>query len=94
MGEYDMPAIVSHVANAKKDKVMYIGHSEGTTVLYVMAITRPDISNLITRAIHLAPVGYLNHPKAPFTYLNPLASLLEVSSWTIYINIFFFLHFW
>ncbi|XP_050674374.1 lipase 1-like [Leptidea sinapis] len=65
-GYYDLPAIIDHVLNASnKEKVYFIGHSQGTTDFFIMTSIRPEYNNKIHLSIQLAPVAYLKHLKIP-----------------------------
>lgn len=75
---YDLPAFVSYIFNLKKSKILYVGHSMGTTTSYVMAIKRPDIAEMITGIISLAPVAYLKYMRNPLKYLFPFCNIIEV----------------
>jgi Predicted hydrolases or acyltransferases (alpha/beta hydrolase superfamily) len=62
MGYYDMPATIDYILNITKEaKVYYIGHSMGTTMLFVMASLRPEYNDKIRLGMALAPIAYLRN---------------------------------
>ncbi|PNF31184.1 Lipase 3 [Cryptotermes secundus] len=65
MGYYDIPATVDHIMATTGEKVYYIGHSMGTTMLFVMTSNRPEYNQKIRLAISLAPVAFLWKPSHP-----------------------------
>ena len=82
MGIYDLPAALNFVSKAKNNsKVIYIGHSMGTTMSYVFASERPELAEKLVSAIFsLAPIAYLNHAKTPAVYLAPYYKILAVNT--------------
>jgi pimeloyl-ACP methyl ester carboxylesterase len=66
MGVYDLPAVVDYVLNATgEQKLHYIGHSMGTTMLYVLLSERPQYNSKIWAMFSLAPVAFLSHMTNP-----------------------------
>lgn len=65
MGLYDAPAFYKTVlAESKKDKLIYFGHSEGTSQMFVAGLddtTRDYITAHTEKFIALAPVIFLDH---------------------------------
>ena len=63
MGEYDVPANLAYVtAYTGKDKVTYVGHSQGTSQMFAALSdqkTNAYVSSKINGFIALAPVAYL-----------------------------------
>lgn len=78
MGLYDLPAVVEFITNYKNDSLVYVGHSMGTTMFYVMASRRPDIAERVRVMIGLAPVAYISHLKSPIRIIAPFADNIEV----------------
>lgn len=83
IGVYDLPAAVDYtLETAKKTKLHYIGHSQGTTAFFVMASELPEYNKKIILASALAPVTFLQNIKSPlhrtFSFLyRPLKWALE-----------------
>jgi lysosomal acid lipase/cholesteryl ester hydrolase len=66
MGTRDMPATIDYILNnTSRDKIHYIGFSQGTTIFFVMCSMRPEYNNKIEQAVLLAPVAWINHIKHP-----------------------------
>lgn len=79
MGLYDLPAQIKYITDMKNDDLVYVGHSMGTTVFYVMAIERPDIASKVKAMFGLAPVAFLNHINSFVKAVTPFAFVLNVS---------------
>lgn len=64
IGIYDVPATIDYILNrTEKSKLHYIGHSQGTTVFFVMCSERPEYNEKILLANMFAPAVYLS-PKS------------------------------
>lgn len=80
MAIYDLPAAIDHIlSTSKAEKLVYIGHSMGTTTFFVFAATRPEYSSKILFQISLAPVGGISHLASPIRLLVPHAKTVAVS---------------
>lgn len=79
MGYFDLPAEIDFILN-KTDhtQMIYIGHSMGTTMFYVLTSQRPEYNEKLLGAISLAPVAYLSRTRSPIRYLAPFALNIEV----------------
>lgn len=63
---YDLPAMIDYILQAtKQQSLYYVGHSQGTTVGYVMCSMRPEYNNKIKMMFSLAPVAWMGHIKSP-----------------------------
>lgn len=63
---YDLPAIIDYTLNVtSKEKLHYIGHSQGTTVFFVMCSERPEYNEKILLAQGLAPIAFMEHMNSP-----------------------------
>ncbi|KAL5276110.1 LIPA.2 family protein [Megaselia abdita] len=63
---YDMPAMFDYVRYVTGvEKFHYAGHSQGTTVYFVLCSTVPKYNDLFESAHLLAPVGFMNHMQSP-----------------------------
>lgn len=79
MGIYDLPAMILYITNITSQSLhAYIGHSMGTTVSYVMAAERPEITRMVRIIISLAPVAFLKYIKSPIRFITPVADKLKV----------------
>lgn len=65
MGLYDVPAFYNHVlTTTKKDKLIYFGHSQGTSQMFVAGLdstTKNMITQKTEKYFALAPVVFLNN---------------------------------
>jgi hypothetical protein len=62
MGYYDIPATIDYIMAITGEKLYYIGHSMGNTILFVMTSTRPEYNTKLRLAFALAPVAFLWKP--------------------------------
>lgn len=66
IGIIDVPAMIDYVLlTTKQPNLFYIGHSQGTTVFFVMMSERPEYNSKIKLMHALAPVGYMDHAASP-----------------------------
>lgn len=78
IGNLDLPAMIDYALEyTGKQRLHYIGHSQGTTAFFVMGSLRPDYNQKITSMHALAPVAYLANSaslllRAIAQYSNPL----------------------
>lgn len=74
IGYFDVAAIIDNIlSKTLQEKLYYIGHSQGTTVFFILASTRPEYNDKIRLAIQLAPVAYManvQHPLIQFFTWN------------------------
>lgn len=76
MGAYDLPAVIDHVVNTTgQSGLAYIGHSLGTTMMYVMASRRPEYVHRVRLMVGLAPAAFFGRYRAAAPRL-----LLEAAS--------------
>ncbi|KAI8435542.1 hypothetical protein MSG28_003838 [Choristoneura fumiferana] len=73
---YDVPAVIDYIMNVKTDgnKINYIGHSMGTTILFAMLTLRPEYNNILKAGFALAPVAYMAEVKSSLKSFAPIAS--------------------
>jgi pimeloyl-ACP methyl ester carboxylesterase len=58
MAAYDLPAMIGYTLNhTRYDKLVYIGHSEGTTQMFAELSDVPEFADKISLFIGLAPVA-------------------------------------
>ncbi|XP_060530749.1 lipase 3-like [Cylas formicarius] len=76
IGTIDVPLMIDYVLNnTGVDGVYYVGHSQGTTVFYVMTSILPEYNSKIKAQISLAPIGFMNHMTSPLLKLVALFQL-------------------
>ncbi|XP_074029899.1 lipase 3-like [Leptinotarsa decemlineata] len=84
MGTIDLPTIIDYVLNqTSADGIYYCGHSQGTTVFYVMASSRPEYNAKIKAHVSLAPIAFMKHVTSPLLKIaafwdTPLEFLLKL----------------
>lgn len=85
MGQYDVPANIDTILKLTgHQKLIYIGHSQGTTQMFAALTdekTTEYVNSRVAKFIALAPVVYLsNEGSRPIRDLNLIAPLIEKSS--------------
>ncbi|XP_066389935.1 triacylglycerol lipase 1-like [Miscanthus floridulus] len=65
LAEYDVLAMLSYVHTITQSKISYVGHSQGT-IMGLAAFTMPEIVKMISSAVLLCPISYLDHVSASF----------------------------
>jgi pimeloyl-ACP methyl ester carboxylesterase len=70
MSLYDLPAAFQYINNVTGQKINYVGHSQGTIIMFA-ALTRRDpiITPLLENFCALGPVAYVNHCTSPVVKL-------------------------
>ena len=75
--KYDLPAMLNYALNATGQKqLFYVGHSEGTMMIFAGLSENMELQKKIRTAFLLAPVAHLEHASSPITYLSSLESEL------------------
>lgn len=70
IGLYDLPSMIDYILNKTgNEKVIYIGHSQGTTSFFVMASLKPEYNNKTSVMIALSPVAFMTNVKSPLIRL-------------------------
>ena len=66
-----------------RKKLIYAGHSQGTTDFFVMASERPEYQKKIKAMFAMAPVAYLTYIKSPFyQVISKFGNNIEVGNAT------------
>ncbi|XP_050093880.1 lipase 1-like [Anopheles aquasalis] len=81
IGRYDLPAMVDHVlTETGHSKLHYVGHSQGTTIFFVLNAERPEYNRKFELMQALAPAVFMeNLRNSPLRFLaqhEALASYL------------------
>lgn len=58
--------------------LLYVGHSMGTTMAFVMLSLRPEYNVKIQAAFALAPVAFMSQVKSPIRLLAPFSKDIQV----------------
>lgn len=79
MGRYDLPASIDYVlAQTGASKLTYIGHSQGTTQMFLSLSERPDWwKERLHSFVALAPVCKLTHSRSSFLHAVAHAGTLR-----------------
>ena len=80
MARYDLPATINTILNVTgANTLSYVGHSQGTEIMFARLSEDPDLAARVRLFVALAPVAYLDGVISPIRYLAPFANDLEVS---------------
>ncbi|XP_062540113.1 lipase 1-like [Armigeres subalbatus] len=83
IGYYDLPAMIEYVLNTTNAKKLhYIGFSQGATVYFAMATTRPEYNDKISLMVALSPPIFVRRVRSPIMTLlaNTLKELLKMNN--------------
>ncbi|XP_011865873.1 PREDICTED: lipase 3-like [Vollenhovia emeryi] len=70
IGTRDLPAMIDYIVKTTgRQKMFYLGHSQGTTAFFVMASERPEYQKYIEEMYAMAPIAYCGRMKSPFMQL-------------------------
>lgn len=80
IGNIDLPAMIDYaLAHTGQKKLHYVGHSQGTTVFFVMGSLRPQYNEKIVSMHAFGPVAYMAHNKSPLlNAISPHVNKIEV----------------
>lgn len=81
IGRIDLPESIDYIlGKTDQDDLFYVGHSQGTTVFYVMCSVKPEYNEKIIAQFSMAPVAFLSNIVSPFLRVSIAAqTTLEVS---------------
>ena len=81
MARYDLPASIDYVLKlTNHTRLLYVGHSMGTTTYFAMLSDLPQYNKKILDTALFAPVAYVNHVKSPIRLLAPFSTEISVSN--------------
>lgn len=85
MALYDIPAEIDFVygmreleQNDTRRNLLYIGHSMGTTMAFVMLSSKPEYNDKLQAVFAMAPVAFMGHVKSPIRLLAPFSHDIEM----------------
>ena len=84
MAQYDFPTLIEYAISqneANYAKIVYIGHSEGTTQAFAALSTTPEIADQLYGFVGLGPVIYASN--ITNVWLKDLLQLDVVTLWNI-----------
>lgn len=86
IGNVDLPTMIDYaLGHSGEPRLHYIGHSQGTTVFFVMGSLRPDYNAKIISMHALAPVAFMANNRNPLLlFISPYANDIEVCSFVAY----------
>lgn len=62
IGIYDLPATIDYILEeTNQSNVYYVGHSQGTTIMFVLTSMLPEFNAKIRAYVSLSPVVFLKH---------------------------------
>lgn len=80
--KYDCPAVIHYIQEfTNSSKVVWIGHSQGTTMMFGLLSSQPEYSKIVEPYIALAPVahvGYIDTPSQIMARQKWLIKLLSL----------------
>ncbi|XP_043266109.1 lipase 3-like [Colletes gigas] len=79
IGMFDIPAMIDHVLKeTKREKILYVGHSQGSTSFFVMASERPEYQQKLVASFNMAPAVFMSQATHPFIcLLSPIVNDLN-----------------
>ena len=76
MSIYDLPAAFKYINNVTGQKIHYVGHSQGTVIMFTALARRdPVILQYLKTFIALGPVAYVNHATSPVVNLIDMTNI-------------------
>lgn len=76
--EYDLPATIDYILNVTgTPDVGYVGHSQGTLIMFGLLSTRAEYSSVVKPFIALAPVASFKYMTAPVSHLADIPYLMK-----------------
>lgn len=67
IGRFDLPAMIDYVIDkTNQPQIQYIGHSQGTTVFWVMCHHRPEYNAKILAMHAMAGAAFMSNTLSPF----------------------------
>ncbi|XP_058456628.1 lipase 3-like [Malaya genurostris] len=67
VGSIDVPNMIDYIlAQTGQQQLQYVGHSQGTTVFWVMMSEHPYYNRRVKSAHMLAPAAYMHHTRSPY----------------------------
>lgn len=84
IGYYDVPAVIDFIlAKTGQKQLSAIGHSQGTSIFYVLGATRPEYNDKIKLFISMAPIAYMNYMRGLLREIMPLWPIIKA---TLYVT--------
>lgn len=84
VGSIDVPNVIDYIlARTGQQRLQYVGHSQGTTVFWVMMSQHPYYNQRVKSAHLLAPAAYMHRTRSPYViflaaYLHTTELMLQM----------------
>ncbi|XP_025016870.1 gastric triacylglycerol lipase isoform X4 [Tetranychus urticae] len=79
---YDTPAVIDYILNQTGfSSLGWIGHSQGSMVMFGLLSERPEYSVKVKPFIALAPVFYVQHMKSFVRFAAKIPGILKLGRW-------------
>ncbi|BBN14683.1 lysosomal acid lipase/cholesteryl ester hydrolase [Marchantia polymorpha subsp. ruderalis] len=98
LAAYDLPAMMEFVYNKTSQKIMYVGHSMGTTILLAALIEQAaHLVDIVRGAVFVCPVALLTHVTSTFDqvaahlFLDQVYNLFHISEFDLHSDVVNFL---
>lgn len=87
--KYDLPDTIETVQKITgKEKVGYVGHSQGTLMMFGLLSERPEYADIVEPFVALAPVAYVDNSISPVKYFAVYTPIFEhINMWFATSNI-------
>jgi len=80
MAKYDLPGMINYVLqNTTQDQLYYVGHSQGTMLIFAGLSENQALQERIKVVFALAPVTRLKNIYSPIKYLAHLETVIKLS---------------
>lgn len=80
MAMYDLPAIIDYIGSVtNQQKMIFIGHSLGTTIFFAFIASHPQYNDRFHAMIALAPVVRFSDVVSALPLVTPFVFISEVS---------------
>uniref|UniRef100_A0A6G1S6G4 Gastric triacylglycerol lipase n=1 Tax=Aceria tosichella TaxID=561515 RepID=A0A6G1S6G4_9ACAR len=81
--KYDLPDTASYIKNLTgHSKLGYVGHSQGTAMMFGLLSDQPDYADVFEPVVMLAPVAYVSNSISPVKYFAVYTPIFEhVNMW-------------
>jgi lysosomal acid lipase/cholesteryl ester hydrolase len=71
MGTKDLPKVIDYILQTTgATQIFYAGHSQGTTISYVLCSERPEYNSKFRAIFSLAPIAFMSHLKCPMLQMT------------------------
>uniref|UniRef100_T1J448 Lipase n=1 Tax=Strigamia maritima TaxID=126957 RepID=T1J448_STRMM len=75
---YDLPAMIDYIrSTTKKDKILLVAHSMGTTISFSMLASQPEMNKKIKGFLALAPVGSVKYITSSAIYAAKYSAVIK-----------------